>query len=259
MKRKLCILMLACTLAAGSITGCAGSSQPATAASDPSAGTTAAETSEAETSEAKSSESGASGTVASGTEASGTEASGTETSGTETSGTETSDTGTPGTEASGTETPGAEASEAAAPSLSFEAQDMDGNTVTSDVFSQSRLTMVNVWATYCSPCLNEMPDLGELAQEYDPADFQLIGIISDVLEDADAETIDYASKLISQTGAAYPHLLLNKSLYYAMLTDVMAVPTTFFFDQNGELLATEVGSNSKAAWKEQIDELLETH
>lgn len=219
MKRKLCILMLACTLAAGSITGCAGSSQPATAASDPSAGTTAAETSEAETSEAKSSESGA----------------------------------------SGAETPGAEASEAAAPSLSFEAQDMDGNTVTSDVFSQSRLTMVNVWATYCSPCLNEMPDLGELAQEYDPADFQLIGIISDVLEDADAETIDYASKLISQTGAAYPHLLLNKSLYYAMLTDVMAVPTTFFFDQNGELLATEVGSNSKAAWKEQIDELLETH
>lgn len=249
MKRKLCILMLACTLAAGSITGCAGSSQPATAASDPSAGTTAAEPSEAETSEAKSSESGAPGTEASGTEASGTEASGTEASGTE----------TPGTEASGAETPGAEASEAAAPSLSFEAQDMDGNTVTSDVFSQSRLTMVNVWATYCSPCLNEMPDLGELAQEYDPADFQLIGIISDVLEDADAETIDYASKLISQTGAAYPHLLLNKSLYYAMLTDVMAVPTTFFFDQNGELLATEVGSNSKAAWKEQIDELLETH
>ena len=259
MKRKLCILMLACTLAAGSITGCAGSSQPATAASDPSAGTTAAETSEAETSEAKSSESGASGTEASGTEASGTEASGTETSGTEASGTEASGTETPGTEASGAETPGAEASEAAAPSLSFEAQDMDGNTVTSDVFSQSRLTMVNVWATYCSPCLNEMPDLGELAQEYDPADFQLIGIISDVLEDADAETIDYASKLISQTGAAYPHLLLNKSLYYAMLTDVMAVPTTFFFDQNGELLATEVGSNSKAAWKEQIDELLETH
>lgn len=254
MKRKLCILMLACTLAAGSITGCAGSSQPATAASDPSAGTTAAEPSEAETSEAKSSESGASGTEASGTEASGTEA-----SGTETPGTEASDTETPGTEASGAETPGAEASEAAAPSLSFEAQDMDGNTVTSDVFSQSRLTMVNVWATYCSPCLNEMPDLGELAQEYDPADFQLIGIISDVLEDADAETIDYASKLISQTGAAYPHLLLNKSLYYAMLTDVMAVPTTFFFDQNGELLATEVGSNSKAAWKEQIDELLETH
>lgn len=244
MKRKLCILMLACTLAVGSITGCAGSSQPATAASDPSAGTTAAEPSEAETSEAKSPESGASETEASGTETSGTEA---------------SDTETPETEASGTEAPGAEASEAAAPSLSFEAQDMDGNTVTSDVFSQSRLTMVNVWATYCSPCLNEMPDLGELAQEYDPADFQLIGIISDVLEDADAETIDYASKLISQTGAAYPHLLLNKSLYYAMLTDVMAVPTTFFFDQNGELLATEVGSNSKAAWKEQIDELLETH
>lgn len=144
-----------------------------------------------------------------------------------------------------------------ASALSFEAQDIAGNTVTSDMFSSSRLTMVNVWATYCNPCLNEMPDLGELAEEYDPKDFQLIGIISDVMEDSDPSVLGHAADLITQTGADYPHLLLNESLYYALLTDVTAVPTTFFIDTNGEPIAAAVGSRNKAAWKEIIDGLLE--
>ncbi|MCM1303539.1 MAG: TlpA family protein disulfide reductase [Butyrivibrio sp.] len=76
-------------------------------------------------------------------------------------------------------------SEEPAATITFEAQDMEGNTVSSSVFSGSRLTMVNVWATYCDPCLREMPGLGELAGEYDAEDFQIIGIISDVQEGAD--------------------------------------------------------------------------
>ncbi|MCI8811517.1 MAG: TlpA family protein disulfide reductase, partial [Oscillibacter sp.] len=54
--------------------------------------------------------------------------------------------------------------------ITFEGTDLDGNTVSQEIFSQSKLTMVNVWATYCNPCLSEMPGLGELAAEYDPAE-----------------------------------------------------------------------------------------
>ena len=93
--------------------------------------------------------------------------------------------------------------------ISFEGQDMKGNAVSSEVFSESELTMVNVWATYCNPCLSEMPGLGELAKTYDPEQFQIIGIISDVQEGADQETMDFASGLIEQTGADYAHLLLK--------------------------------------------------
>lgn len=141
--------------------------------------------------------------------------------------------------------------------IQFTATDMDGNEVSSDVFSQSKLTMVNVWATYCNPCLREMPGLGELAAEYDPEEFQLIGIISDVMEGGGTEMTDLAASLIKQTGADYPHLLLNESLYYSLLTNVTAVPTTFFVDENGVILGTVVGSMDKSVWKEKIDELLE--
>lgn len=150
-----------------------------------------------------------------------------------------------------------ENAESAPGSIVFEAQDMEGNAVSSELFSETRLTMVNVWATYCNPCLREMPGLGELADAYAADEFQIVGVISDVAEGADQRTLDYAEDLVEQTGAGYTHLLLNESLYYALLTDVSAVPTTFFIDKNGVILDTVVGSMDKSAWEEKIDELLE--
>lgn len=141
--------------------------------------------------------------------------------------------------------------------LVFEGQDMDGNAVTSDIFSQSKLTMINVWATYCNPCLREMPDLGELAGEYDTADFQLIGIVSDVQENGSEDKLEKAVSLVEKTGADYPHLLLNESLYSALVVNVSGVLTTFFVDENGVVLGAVVGSYEKSVWKEIIDGLLE--
>lgn len=143
--------------------------------------------------------------------------------------------------------------EQAESAIDFTGTDIEGNTVTSEVFSQSKLTMVNVWATYCNPCLSEMPELGELADEYDSEEFQIIGIISDVMEGNEQEL---AESLIEQTQADYTHLLLNESIYNALLTDVAAVPTTFFVDENGTILDTVIGAMKKPAWEEKINELL---
>lgn len=156
--------------------------------------------------------------------------------------------------------PGAESgqsSEDGTEPLSFEAQDMEGNTFSADIFSEAELTMVNVWATYCNPCLREMPGLGELAGEYESGEFQILGIISDVPEGTEQKTLDLVAELIDKTGADYPHLLLNKSLYDALLTDVTAVPTTFFIDQDGTILEKVIGSMEKSAWEEKINALLE--
>lgn len=143
--------------------------------------------------------------------------------------------------------------EPSAAQVTFEGMDLDGNPVSSEVFSQSKLTMVNVWATYCNPCLREMPELGELAAEYDAAEFQIIGIVSDVMEGTDQSQAEH---LVQQTGANYPHLLLNESIYYALLTDVSGVPTTFFIDENGLVLGRVVGAKEKSVWEGIINELL---
>jgi thiol-disulfide isomerase/thioredoxin len=141
--------------------------------------------------------------------------------------------------------------------IAFSGQDLEGNTVSSEILSSSKLTMINVWATYCNPCLREMPELGELAADYSPEEFQIIGVISDVEEGSEEKMKDYAADLVAKTGADYTHLLLNESLYFSLLTEVSAVPTTFFFDSEGNLLNTIVGSMDKASWEEEINALLE--
>ena len=140
--------------------------------------------------------------------------------------------------------------------LTFTAADVEGQEVSSEILGKSKLTMLNIWATYCNPCLEEMPYLGELAAEYDPAEFQIVGILSDVSEQSAQEDIDYAKELIAQTGANYPHLLLGQDLYSTLVGGVSAVPTTFFVKQDGEVLGYVTGAADKATWEELINELL---
>ena len=158
--------------------------------------------------------------------------------------------------ASQSSTPGASSSEEepAPIFITFEGTDLEGNTVSQEVFTQSKLTMVNVWATYCNPCLREMPGLGELAAEYDRSEFQLIGIVSDVREGEDQTLVE---DLVRETGADYTHLLANASLDQALLSSVSGVPTTFFFDGEGAYLGGVVGAAEKSYWEELIHGLLE--
>ena len=141
--------------------------------------------------------------------------------------------------------------------LTFEASTVEGEAMTSDIFAESKLTMINVWATYCNPCLAEMPALGEIAGSYDKAEFQMIGIVSDVAEGATEDDMNTVKGLIEETQANYPHLLLNESLYVNLVGAVEAVPTTFFFNGKGELMGYLVGSYEKEAWEEIIANLLD--
>lgn len=141
--------------------------------------------------------------------------------------------------------------------VTFDAPTLDGKTITSDCFADSKLTMLNVWATYCNPCLSEMPDLAEIATAYDSADFQMIGIISDVSIYSEEDAITEATDLVTQTGATtYPHLLLNESLYQNLVGGIDSVPTTFFVNQKGELLGYMVGAQTKETWEGIINDLL---
>jgi thiol-disulfide isomerase/thioredoxin len=156
---------------------------------------------------------------------------------------------------------GKEASEQSSGSFgSFSTQDINNNEVTDSVFSSSDLTMVNIWGTFCTPCINEMPDLGELAEEYKD-NLQIIGIVTDVLNQDGSysdEQIALAKEIITQTGADYLHLLPSKDLIELKLKNVSSFPETFFVDKNGNLVGSSyLGSRSKEDWAEIINTKLE--
>ena len=139
----------------------------------------------------------------------------------------------------------------------FTAEDLDGNEVTQEIFAEKKLTMVNIWATFCGPCLREMPDLGDLAVEYEDRDFQIVGIALDTLErdgSISQSQVETARKIVEETGADYLHLLPSEDLISAYLQSVTTVPETFFVDSEGKL----VGSVQRRYWdKETWSTLIE--
>ena len=143
---------------------------------------------------------------------------------------------------------------------SFTAQDLDGNQVDETIFEDAELTMINVWGTFCTPCLEEMPDLAELNREYQEKGVQIIGICSDTInadKELDEAQLEKARELAEQTGADYPHIAMSGTLVDTLLPQVMAVPMTIFVDSEGTQVGTAyMGARDKEGWAGILDEVL---
>lgn len=137
---------------------------------------------------------------------------------------------------------------------SFESVTLDGTEVTQDIFGEADLTMVNIWGTFCGPCISEMPDLGEIAEEYAEKGVQIVGIVSDVTDPENEE----AKAIVEQTGADYTHIITTKSMLDGYLAGVQVVPTTVFVNSEGKKVGDiYTGAKTKEVWSGIIDELLE--
>lgn len=136
----------------------------------------------------------------------------------------------------------------------FEAKDIYGNPVDESILNGYRLTMVNIWATYCNPCLAEMPDLGKIAKDMQEKGVQIIGIVSDAYSE---DKINLAQEIAQLTNADYLHLLPSEMLYEKLLSSVTAVPTTIFVDETGTMVGyAYMGSRSYDQWLQAIEETM---
>lgn len=155
------------------------------------------------------------------------------------------------------DTQGADNSQADAEPISvfgqFKAETIDGDEVNEEIFSEKKLTMVNIWGTFCGPCIREMPDLGELNREYADKGFQIVGIISDVNKASD----ETALEVIEATKADYTHIVASEDIQRGILSQIQLVPTTIFVDENGmQVGGAYFGAKEKDDWAAIIDELL---
>lgn len=141
----------------------------------------------------------------------------------------------------------------------FKAEDLNGNAVTEAVLSGYDLTVMNVWGTFCPPCIREMPDLGEISRQYKTKNVQIIGVVIDTLDYSggySSATIQKAKSIVSKTNADYLHLLPSPDLLAIRLNQVQAVPETLFIDREGKIVHSITGSRSKSEWISVIDAVL---
>ena len=137
--------------------------------------------------------------------------------------------------------------------ISFETTDLDGNTVKSeDLFAGHKVTMINIWTTWCGPCVEEMPGLEELNKELAGKNCQIIGICDDTADDIQA--IEEAKAILKEKGVTYTNLVQTEEMRDQLPTSVY--PISYFVDSEGRVLASpELGANLNA-YSARIDKIL---
>ena len=135
----------------------------------------------------------------------------------------------------------------------FSTTDLEGKNVTNDIFTEYDLTVVNFWATYCNPCINELPELAEWKKEL-PDNVNLIGLLVDVEEEG-SEQYKLAEKIIKRTGADYQHLIVTDA-FDDIISNLVGVPTTFFVDRTGKIIGEPFAGADVDAYKQTVEDYL---
>lgn len=144
----------------------------------------------------------------------------------------------------------------------FTTEDVFGETYTKEMFADYDLTLVNIFATWCSPCVQEMPELEELRKEYEEKGVK-VGVAAVVLDaktanGLDEGAIERAQILYERSGVQFPFLIPDETEMNGRLEGIASVPESFFVNSEGEIVSEPyIGARAKENWAEIVEQELE--
>ena len=120
---------------------------------------------------------------------------------------------------------------------------------------KGNVVLVNFWATWCGPCIREMPDLSSIYSELKDKNFKMIGM--NVFQQPNSKKVE---DFLKTNPVSYPILDGNQELVDAFSaadgTNIEAVPTTFIINKDGKISETIVGGRDKASFLKSINKYL---
>lgn len=140
------------------------------------------------------------------------------------------------------------------------AVDLDGGAVDQDLLKGSRLTLVNVWATFCGGHAEDLTALQSLYESYPREDLNIVGIVASAQTPDGAvneDEIGYVKYLLEMTGAEYPQMLPSDDLIQIKLKDLGVIPESFLLDSAGNLVGEPwIGSRDVGELRQIVDAAL---
>ncbi len=112
------------------------------------------------------------------------------------------------------------------------------------------VVMINFWASWCGPCLQEMPLLNQIHNKYEPLGFTVLGVNVE-------QNSDNARAFLADRGVGFP-VLLDTNNQVVQLYDVVVMPTTVLVDRDGNMRFLHQGykSGDEAQYRKMVKKLL---
>ena len=136
----------------------------------------------------------------------------------------------------------------AKPAPSFTLQDLKGNQISLSDF-KGKVVVLDFWATWCGPCVIEIPHFIELYEQYKAQGFAMVGI------SLDRQGVSVVKSFAQKYRVNYPILMTDGQVDKAY-GGIPGIPTTFVIDSAGNIRRKYVGYRNKAVFEADIKALL---
>ncbi len=117
--------------------------------------------------------------------------------------------------------------------VEYQLPDTEGQIQSLDQY-KGKWVIVNYWATWCSTCIKELPDLVSLHEGNKEKDIVVVGVNFEAIDN------DRLKRFVAEKSIPYP-VLSSKPIPQTPLGRVPALPTTYIIDPAGKVVAGEVG------------------
>ena len=132
--------------------------------------------------------------------------------------------------------------------IEFTTTDLEEEPVSSaELFAQNDITVLNIWTTWCGPCIGELEDLQGIHKSMRQKGVGVVGMMAD-------DDLETARALMDEFGVAYPVILVPDNLDDFFL--MKGYPTTLFIGKDGTVLSEPVIGAQTARYKTILNELL---
>ena len=132
----------------------------------------------------------------------------------------------------------------------FSVTALNGSAKTIDIKDfRGKVVLVVFWATWCPPCMQEVPSLISLQKEFAPKGFSVIGL------SVNQDGTSAVNRVISQTGMNYPVAIATAKITHDF-GGIIGIPTAFIIDRDGNVVKRYTGWTSHKVIARDLKQVL---